>query len=340
MCTLAVYNKNKMTSIENNIEMTLHMEHMDNMDNNAVENDKTDVENHDVRNTCESSPDEQRVNHEICTNLKHYIGQAIIATLAFVAITYFLIYVYTHLGDIAGAGASALGKAITVIFNAIGTCLFYYTMYGIRALAIIMTGVGSDIVSNVCTSSWPIINTRYISAFKLDKNIDYTHTPAYYDFCTKDTYTVLYTFLIGHLSIMICVVVVTIFCSCDLPVYQTYMNMVNHLNSSSSSSSSSSTSPSSPSSSYEYLYEHLYRRKLKPMNFRELNGFSAVTGTIVYIVLSGINYILRIKGYDNVYYINLPVFLIGMFITKLTIPFIALKCTPFQDDFYTTYFRL
>jgi hypothetical protein len=73
------------------------------------------------------------------------------------------------------------------------------------------------------------------------------------------------------------------------------------------------------------------------MNLRKLNEFSGITGTIVYIVLSGVNYILRVKGYDNVYYINLPVLLVGMFIAKLAIPFIALKFTPFEND-WSTYF--
>ena len=286
------------------------------------EKDSTNIRATSTTNVCSSSsPDDQRVNNEICDKIKNDIGNVTLSIIVFVAITYLLIYVYIHLWDI----VSALGTAISLIFNIIRTCLFYYTMYAVRGLAIIMTGVGEDITKSACTSSWPRINARYITAFNLAQNIDYTSTPGYYDFCTTDSYTVVYTFLIGHLSIIVCFFVVTIFSqSCDYPMHQTYMEMVNRLNGMTSSHPSSSSSAS---------YTYLNSRRLKPYELSGLCVFSSVYCTVVYIILSLSNYLLRnfVKGADNIYYINLPVLMVGMFITKLLIPIIALKCTPFDD---------
>jgi hypothetical protein len=329
-----------MKSIEN-VEIILNIQNNeeDNEDNEDInENDKEKEGNNEKEgkkeeNNDPSPPqirfadiDEQRVNHEIYINFRHHIGKVIIALLSFAAITYLLVYIYVHrvviVDTTVDTSASVLKKVVTAIINAIETFLFYYTMC-IRFIAIITTGVGCDIQENACRSSWPRVNANYASAFNLDKNVDYTSAPSYYDFCMASSNTLIYTFLVGHLSIIMCAIAISAFCSLDVPVRQAYMNMVNRLNTPSSSSSSTTST---------WSYEYLNRRRLKPMNADGLDGVSRMIGTLVYVFLSFANYILRtfVKGGHNVY-INLPVLLIGMFIAKLASPFIALKYTPFED---------
>jgi hypothetical protein len=257
-----------------------------------------------------------QINTVILKTIKEHILYFFISLLIFVVSSFAVIYTYLHFWEVVRGIVSVIDSVLSFILTTVGGILYYYSLYGLRYLSVLTSGVGTDITMNMCKSdNWPYMNTKYIDAFHLSgsKSKTYYEDPRYYAFCVSHPLTAFVTFLYAHLFIGFCVLVITVFASsCEIGFYTTYKEMVRKSNEGSTG----------------------YRpvgKTLTPFDGKEFVMISVTCLTVVYLFLSGTNYFIRRFYVDDIYYVNFPILLTFLFISKMCVPLLALKMTRFTE---------
>jgi hypothetical protein len=261
---------------------------------------------------CSINQDPQ-INNVILKTIKEHIGCFFISLLIFIASSFAVIYIYLHFWEVVRGIISIIGSVLSFILYIIGSILYYYSLYVLRYVGILTSGVGTDITMTGCKADWVYMNAKYIDAFHLESKT-YYDDPRYYTFCISHPLNAFVTSLFVHLFIGFCVLVITVFVSsCEIGFYATYKEMVRKSN----------------EGSTEY---RPVGHSLTPFDGKEFAIISVTCLTVVYLFVSGANYFIRRFYIDDIYYVNFPILLTFLFITKMCVPLLALKMTRFTEE--------